>query len=540
LAPDECHPQTRIALLNDIYKWVDDAGSPSVFWLQGKAGTGKSTISQTVAKRTSSLGALGASFFFKRGEGLRDKAARLFSTIAHQLAQRLPFLSQHLVEAIEEDPDINHKNIKKQFETLILDPLKKIKLDPAGNMSPVTLVVVIDAIDECDSDEDVRIVIDQLPHLDEISWVRLKCFITSRPNIPILAGFHQITGSYKLVILHEVGEDVIKADISVYLQSELSKTRDAYNRISPICPLDSDWPGQTNLGALVEMAFPLFIFAKTVCRFVENYRSGDPDAQMKKIFQYRELRSKGQEFHLHATYLPMLEQMLRDPSKQEDDGRFEEDRNSILEEFRDIVGTIITLADSLPIASLARLIEKEKRVVGHRLNTLQSVLNVPTDPEAPVKLFHLSFRDFLVNPEKNDFCIDEVKTHERLMERCLLLLSKNLKQDIAGLSEPAKLRSEMDQQRVRESLASDIQYACLYWVHHLTKSGKRIRDGDAVHTFLSEHFLHWLEVLSLLGKTSDSIGLIDTLRYLVEVRFAVSLPYGQGFILIRIAGRQQR
>ncbi|PMD67612.1 WD40 repeat-like protein, partial [Hyaloscypha bicolor E] len=484
----ECHRGTRVALLKDIYcrdiyAWVDDADSSPVFWLQGKAGTGKSTISQTVATQYDSLRALGASFFIKRGAGLRDKAARIFSTIAHQLAHRLPLFSKYLVDAIEEISDIPHENIKTQFETFIL----------------------------------VRLVIAQLPRLNEISWVRVKCFVTSRPEIPILVEFHKITSSYRPLVLQDISEDVVKADISVYLQSSLSKIRDEYNLFNTLCPLESNWPGQTDLDILVEMSFPLFIFAKTVCRFVKDYELGGyPEVQRKKVFDYREFRSRGQHFHLHATYLPILERILPDPLQKEDGGHFEENRSNILEEFRDIVGAIINLADPLPVASLARLINKETRGVLNMLNTLQSVLNVPTDPETPVKLFHLSFRDFLVNREENPFYIYEVKTHENLVDGCLLLLSKHLHRNMVGLKEPGKLRIDIDQGKVRELLASDIRYACLYWVSHLTKSERRIRDGDMVHIFLSEHFLYWLEALSLLGSTSDSIGLIDTLRNLVE------------------------
>jgi shikimate kinase len=39
----------------------------SIFWLKGMAGTGKSTISWTVAESLKNTNYLGASFFFKRG-----------------------------------------------------------------------------------------------------------------------------------------------------------------------------------------------------------------------------------------------------------------------------------------------------------------------------------------------------------------------------------------------------------------------------------------------------------------------------------------
>ncbi|KAF5263420.1 hypothetical protein FOXYS1_5834, partial [Fusarium oxysporum] len=45
-----CLPDTRVELLDDIARWIDDPDAKPVFWLNGKAGTGKSTISRTVAQ----------------------------------------------------------------------------------------------------------------------------------------------------------------------------------------------------------------------------------------------------------------------------------------------------------------------------------------------------------------------------------------------------------------------------------------------------------------------------------------------------------
>jgi len=46
------------------------------------AGTGKSTIARTVARKLDDKGRLGASFFFSKGHGDLDYAAKLFTTIA--------------------------------------------------------------------------------------------------------------------------------------------------------------------------------------------------------------------------------------------------------------------------------------------------------------------------------------------------------------------------------------------------------------------------------------------------------------------------
>lgn len=353
------------------------------------AGTGKSTISRTVAHKLAERGALGASFFFKKGQGDRGKAARFFTTIAAQLVRQLPSLAPQVRGAIEADSDIGEKAMKEQFEKLILQPLKKVDGDLKNSMTTVVVVVVVDALDECDREQDATAIIRLLPQAKQLLSVRLKFFITSRPEFPIRLEFDKISGTYQDLALHRVDEYTIKHDISIFFESELSRTRDDYNRLVPKdWQLSSDWPGRTNLQILVKMALPLFIFAKTVCRFVEDRECGDPEEQLNKILKYQTM---GQEFQLHATYLPILNQML---VKRTDSGlisRTDAEQAAIVKEFREIVGTIVILADPLPIEPLARLLGISKRTIGHRLSMLHSVLNIPPNMGAPVKLLHLSF-----------------------------------------------------------------------------------------------------------------------------------------------------
>ncbi|KAJ4178747.1 hypothetical protein NW755_012969 [Fusarium falciforme] len=63
-----CLTGTRVELLRDIDDWVNSRKAPIVFWLNGMAGTGKSTISRTFAATAAMHRYLGATFFFKRGE----------------------------------------------------------------------------------------------------------------------------------------------------------------------------------------------------------------------------------------------------------------------------------------------------------------------------------------------------------------------------------------------------------------------------------------------------------------------------------------
>ena len=91
-----------------------------MFWLNGMAGTGKSTVSRTMAKFFKQSKILGASFFFKRGEEDRGNAIKLFPTITKQLVASIPQLSPGVQEAIRHDPNIATRSLKDQFEKLLL------------------------------------------------------------------------------------------------------------------------------------------------------------------------------------------------------------------------------------------------------------------------------------------------------------------------------------------------------------------------------------------------------------------------------------
>lgn len=107
-----CLTNTRIKLLHHIQGWAKEQSSKPIFWLSGAAGTEKSTISRTVARAFAERGQLGASFFFKRGEGDRGNAKRFLTTIAAQMAVRVPEMRPGITKAIDADLAIADKALK--------------------------------------------------------------------------------------------------------------------------------------------------------------------------------------------------------------------------------------------------------------------------------------------------------------------------------------------------------------------------------------------------------------------------------------------
>jgi hypothetical protein len=153
-----CLPQTSVDLLQEIMVWADGLDGRCIFWLNGLAGTGKSTIARTIAQKYYDQNRLGASFFFSRGAGDASHAGKFFASIAMQLASKSPSLRQYICEAIVEHSDISNRSLCDQWHYLICQPLSRID----GNSFQSSLILVVDALDECDSEKDIQIIIQLL------------------------------------------------------------------------------------------------------------------------------------------------------------------------------------------------------------------------------------------------------------------------------------------------------------------------------------------------------------------------------------------
>lgn len=511
-----CHPDTRVDLLQQIRNWAQKPCGKAIFWLNGDAGTGKSTTSRTFAGWLTDQGGveaidLGASFFFKRGEADRGSAMKFFPTLVHQLVLKIPGLNTLIAEVVNSDPLLYDKSLGEQFDKLIYAPLKQLNF--TRNSSP-TFVVVVDALDEYEKEEDIKAILQLWSRLPQIMTVDIRLFLTSRPELPIRLGFKDMSAdAHQDMLLREIPLITVERDIWVFLKDEFSSIRQSYNAEPPSgTPLHDEWPGDTVLQTLAEMAVPLFIVGATICRFI-----GDPawDAR-EQLETLLKLQGTGQMSQMEQTYLPVLKQLSRDSRGQE---RPYAERESLYAEFRIIVGSIVLLASPLSRSSLAVLLDMRQQKIAIRLRSLYSVLHIPIDPEQPIRTLHLSFGEFLLSNKLHDepFRVDGPATHRMLLSRCLQLLSgpDGLRENMCGIEYPGQPRKEVSSTRIQKRFPPPIQYACRYWVNHAESGMAQIHDNDEVHVFLRKHLLHWLEALSLMDCIAEVIGYVGILRSLL-------------------------
>ncbi|KAK2730810.1 hypothetical protein FQN57_004126, partial [Myotisia sp. PD_48] len=205
---------------------------------------------------------------------------------------------------------------------------------------------------------------------------------------------------------------------------------------------------------------------------------------------------------MKRVYDPILKHILNPMNENES--------MELKKQFRDIVGVIILLATPLPVDTLGPLLDLPARKISFLLNKLHSILRVPQNGNLPVRMLHLSFREFLVD-KSSIFHVDEKETHGSIATHCLRVMGSKLKHNICDLASYGTKRTDINDQVIRQNISADLEYSCRYWVYHLQKSEGCI-SYTKVLSFFREHFLHWLEALSIIGIAAEAITIINALK----------------------------
>jgi len=462
------------------------------------AGTGKSTISRTVARELADKGKLAASFFFSRGRGDISHAGMFFTTIATQLAEHVPELEPLISKAIDDHSDIHKQMLREQWQLLIYEPLENA---PTQSKQ---IVVVIDALDECEGKDDMKLILQLLSQAKNLQTIQLRVFVTSRPEIPILLGFGRMPGeTHQDFVLHDIPPSTINHDISVFFQQKLSVVKAERGLSTP-------WPDEPTIQFLVERAAGLFIYAATTYRFIQD--SADPKEQLSLILSGEYTSSASPTGNLDKMYTTLLQYSVTG-------GRGSGEHKALLKRFQQVVGSIVIIFDVLTTENLANLLCLPSLEVKTALDSLRSVLNIPKDESQPVRIFHPSFRDFLLDKQRcsdRGFWINEKERHIDLFRHCLELMSKRLQQNICDIREPGVWITEISKDMIQSVITADLRYACRYWVYHL-QQGNSVEEDSRILRFLMQHLLHWLEVLSLIGEVSEGVLMIASLEKIRKV-----------------------
>ena len=499
-----CLKGTRKEILLLLENWSTDERDQHVFWLNGLAGTGKSTIAQTFAEMSFADGKLGASFFCSRDFEDRSNLPAIFPTLAFQLAHRYPPFREELISVLRADPDVGQDTLCSQMERLIVNPLKT---------THISTLIIIDALDECKDDEPASAILsilsryaDQIPHV--------KFFITGRPEPRVRSGFRlaALRPITEVLKLHEVKRSLVDTDIKLFLRTRLAEI--ARNRSH--CDVAEDWPFLSDINTLCEKADGLFIYASTVVKFVSS-RHHQPSKRLTILVSLPQNTTHEGQSGINTLYTEILRQAYCDlePDDQNPDNQ------EVYQHFRSVVGAVLLAFNPLSMKSLSSLLHDfdTPSEISAALDPLHSLLLVPEVTEDPVRIFHKSFPDFLMDPKRcqdTRFFVESALHHTEILLACLQLMGQRLRRDICDLGgRPLNKVNDLPDRR-KKHIGDELEYACQFWTQHLAKSPSSGPGAEKVQEeidkFFTMHLLHWTEALVIMENLDCSVYSLNNIK----------------------------
>ena len=370
------------------------------------------------------------------------------------------------------------------------------------------VIVVVDALDECrDLETPEKFLLALARHIHSTPF--LKIFSTSRPEFSTRLALQNssVDRLTDILILHQVDRARVDADIRLFFQVRLAAI--ATRQSGDNTKLPHEWPPEDLVNKLIGKAGGLFIFAFTICRFLES--PGDIQDHLEFIANLH--TSTEGRLGIDELYQKVIDAALSnfvDPI--------------LISQCGLVVAAIILLFDPLSLKDLAEVLNVKPGSIRGVLRDLHSVLVVPLDDKGIIHTFHASFHDFLTDQNR---CSGQIYVHpaQRHMEITVCLLQRmleGLERNICRLDGSRLNRDVKDLSgRMERYIGKPLAYACRYWAEHLshvlpTESSETLK--QMVDRLIRTKLLYWIEVLSLLGDMGTANMSLARVRKWFSVR----------------------
>ena len=455
----------------------------------------------TIAEITFADGQLGASFFCSRDFEDRSNINLIFPTLAIQLARKYADFRSHLLPLVRANPGIAYESLYDQMSKLIVRPLKESKISP---------VIIIDALDECKDEEPASAVLSILGRfVSEIP--KAKFFVTGRPEPRIWEGFRLPVLAKKtdVFVLHDAEPSQVDQDIRLFFShtfSDLVRRRGL-----------GDWPMKEQLDLLCKRAAGLFVYAVATVKFIDT-PSTNPRRQLDLLLKSPgsttcEAKTKFTGNNtLNSLYTSILQEAFGNGNNSDNDPRV-----------RSVLSAMILATNPLSPSTIAKVLGLDTDDVFPLLLSVQSLLILQEDINCPVRPFHKSFPDFLMDPDRctnQRFHIFPPNHHPQLFTGCLNLMDLTLNRNMCRLPDGVANSDVHDlKERVEKFIDPAVQYACRSWHTHLVEGPAILVDAEisTLHQFLETKLLFWLKVLSALGAVRNAVDALQVTTRLLKV-----------------------
>jgi len=487
-----CMGGTRGSILNQITAWVtngqgqEDILPSTPYWIYGLPGIGKTSLAHSICRKLDEQKQLAGAFFCRRDDTNSSEPRNILPTLIYQLAKTFPPFRSIVTEHLHQN---QHMAPQSMPVTVFLEFIRSIPC----HSNPDTLVVVIDALDECGSTQSradiLKVLIDAAALA---SW--LKIIITSRPEV-------DITRSLNTAAKYDLGTDrEATVDLRTFARHQLDSVASAWCLRTP-------WPEESLFNKIIVRANGLFIFIKTLVLALE--KSNDPEEYLKEAL--RGSASAGSE-SLYNLYSSILKA-----------------HNNIAGFWRVIV--VITTAQYRPLREepIAELAGVKQNLVEKCTNDLSSLLYRDEGANGAIRVRHLSISDFFAST-RCDYRAELQAAHAQQGIACLQTMVKQLRFNICKLEDSRFANTDIKDlpSRIEQNISDPLQYSSLYWSIHLRSTPDTIQHDHPILGSLKEFFeglypLFWIEVLSVMGMVSIGTPSLRGVISLVKVSSRISM-----------------
>ncbi|PPR04700.1 hypothetical protein CVT26_015025 [Gymnopilus dilepis] len=515
-----CTPGTRVHILDDIITWAKDTSSdsPTVYWLFGHAGSGKSTIAYTIARRFEFAGdptdtiILGGNFMCSRLFERTRLSKYIIRTIVYHLALKCKPFADALIRSGRLET-ITH-NLRTQLDGLLFGPwLESKDARHADPSMPQRYLVVIDALDEIDGNggsDFLRDLVNTINKSSKECLSGLKFFITSRSDPGLVVHVESLERK-QLYRLQDVEEGEARADVRTYLNASLSFLK-----------------GREEMDQLAGRAGGLFIYAATVVKLLKSLPPLDQKKTLRKLFSSNDANPSRSSFQSPETLLNKLYSEILISAL----GGLEE------EQLRDrlwMLFTLICAREPLSVTTVTRLLFEEDpeetdpefsytKIVSNLLDRLHSVLYFEHEL---VFTYHKSFSDFIFDRERSGQFWCNGTEHHRLLAACCFNVMGRLKFNMANI--PTSFILDEDNPTlangIEQNISSGLSYGCRNWDYHISAVQSIPSDTlfGILSDFLQIRVLFWIEAMNLLDLCGRCYPMLRAVYYWVSKSNA-SLP----------------
>lgn len=483
------------ALLKDSYKWILDhpdfiawrnSDETRLLWIKGDPGKGKTMLLIGIIEELSQeLEPMPEpsplSYFFCQGTDsrLNNVTAVLRGLIYLLLIQQISLIA-HLREKFD------HAGRQLFEDANAFYALSEIFRDMLHDPTLTRVYLILDALDECETGltQLLDLIVRNVSASSRVKWI-----VSSRNRHDIEARL-QLNDSHTNLSLELNAEHVSHA-VDVYIDHKVSQ-------LTRLKHYDSMLQDQVR-DLLCQKANGTFLWVALVCKELGEVEIWNTLEVLDEV-----------PADLTPLYDRMMKQILQLERKDP--------------EFCRLILSTTTLAyrplHLLELGALAGLPEQ----LSCKLQSLITIINMCgsflTIRKDTVYFIHQSAKDYI---DSNIFPSGKAEVHRRIVSKSLQVMSKTLRRDIYDLRAPGTLITQVVP--VEQDPLAPVRYSCVSWIDHLCELDSsshyqdELRDGGAIHIFLQEHFLHWLEALSLLGSMPNGVLAIAKLENLLRVRF---------------------